>query len=59
MKNGLRTTIMYEKDHGRSKTNLCTNSAKARIDAKKSDAVCVVGLERNRSLQPAAVRSNE
>jgi len=27
------------------------NGGKARIDAKKSDAVCVVGLERNRSLR--------
>jgi len=40
MKNGLHATIMYEKDHGRNKVKL-RNGGKVRIDANKSDAVCV------------------
>jgi len=56
MKNESRTTIMYEKElRGRSSAN----DGKTRIDAKKSDAVCEVGLEKNRSLQAAAARSND
>jgi len=35
------------------------NSDKTRTDAKKNDAPCVMGLERNRSLRAAAARSND
>jgi len=35
------------------------NDGKTRIDAKKSDAVGVVGLEKNRSLRVAAAQSND
>jgi len=36
------------------------NGGKAKIDVKKSDAVCMVGLERNRSLRiAAAARLND
>jgi len=53
--NGSHTIIMYKKDRGQSKVKL----RKARIDTKKSDAVCVVGLEKNRSLRAAAAQSND
>jgi len=39
MKNGSCTIIMYEKDCG-SKQSDSANGGKARIDVKKSDAMC-------------------
>jgi len=34
------------------------NGGKARIDAKKSNAVCVMGLEKNRSLRTATTQKD-
>jgi len=46
MKNGSRTTVMYEKDRSWSKVKLQT-VAKPGLTPRN---VCVVGLKRNRSL---------
>jgi len=48
---------MYEKNRGRSKIS-SANGDKGRIDAKKSDAVCV-WWEKKCSLRAAAAQSND
>jgi len=58
MKNGSRTTIIYEKNRSQSKIKFCNQMAKPGL-TKESNAVCGVRLEKNRSLRVAAARSND